>query len=209
VIVGSAERRGGAKQVAITFDDGPSRWTAEILNTFRAHAARATFFVLGERVGGAEGVLLQAVRDGHELGNHTFTHPRCSKLDAAELADELERTQARIERAVGARPRIVRPPHGDGPDAVDAAAVPLGLAQTVLWSVDPEDWREPPAETIAEHVLNVVEPGAIVLLHDGFSSHESPHHNTRQATVDAVRLLVPELIAAGYELVTVSELLRA
>lgn len=75
--------------------------------------------------------------------------------------------------------------------------------------MDPEDWLEPPADRIAQHVLDAVEPGAIVLLHDGFSSRESPHHNTRQPTVDAVRRLVPELIAASYELVTVSELLRA
>ena len=209
MIVGSVKPSTGTKPVAITFDDGPSQWTAAILDALRTHSARATFFVLGERVDGAEDVLVQAVHDGHELGNHTFTHPSCSTLDTDELADELERTQARIESAVGVRPVIVRPPYGDGAEAVDAVATALGLGATILWSAQADDWLEPPADAIAQGVLDAVEPGAIVLLHDGFSSRASPHHNTRQPTVDAVRQLVPELIAAGYELVTVSELLRA
>jgi len=196
--------------LALTFDDGPSEWTAPILDELARHGAKATFFVLGEHVDGNEDVLRRAVAEGHELGNHTFSHTPCSRLSADEIETELTRTQELIAAATGVRPRLVRPPYGDGFDAVEPVAQQLGFARTVLWTQLANDWEEGPAAEIVERLLAGAAPGAILLLHDGFPSRkDSQFHNTREPTVEAVRVAVPALVADGYELVTVSTLLGA
>jgi len=183
--------------LALTFDDGPSWATEPILDLLAAHGARATFFVVGNAVRGREALLERALREGHEVGSHTFGHPHPAGLDDETLREEL---RAGAEAAGG--PRLVRPPYGEDPERFDRLAAELGLGPTVLWSVDPRDWDETDAEVIAARVLAGAAPGAIVDLHDGDrrTPPGSPH-----PTVGALALLLPAL--ADYRLVTVSELL--
>ena len=197
-----------SRVVALTFDDGPSIWTAPILDLLEQHDARATFFVLGGSVPGREDLLRRILADGHELGNHTSSHPDPAAVSDEVLVDEIRRCAEAIETACGHRPTLARPPYGGAPERFAAAASQVGASATVLWSVDPADWNQEEAAPIVEHVLQEVRPGAIVDLHDGMplDSRGAP---TRQATVDAVAKLLPELIARGYRAVTVSELFAA
>ncbi len=189
---------------ALSFDDGPAEGTEAVLDLLAAHGARATFFVLGRQVGGREHTLRRAVAEGHELGNHTWSHVRASELASGVLRDELARTSDAIEAATGSQPRLGRPPYGDGADAFARAAAAEGLA-TVLWSVDPEDWRGGDAAVIAAAILDGIHPGAIVDLHDGWGSTSA----SRRPTVDALAVVLPVLVDAGWTLSTVSGLLAA
>lgn len=190
----SARNSGVARLVALTFDDGPGTWTPAILDLLRAHGARATFFVTGRSIAGREDALRQAVADGHEVGNHGWSHSHPADLPDAALRDELERTSAEIERVAGVRPRFTRPPYGEQPERFPAA---------VLWTVYPGDWHRPPADVIVERVLSALHPGAIVLLHDGFRLGPSG------PTVDAVAALLPALAERGYRSAVISELAEA
>jgi peptidoglycan/xylan/chitin deacetylase (PgdA/CDA1 family) len=191
--------------IALTFDDGPGDWTPAILDLLGRHGARSTFFCLGERVHARTGVVRRALAEGHELGNHLFSHRHPEALSDEEIRREIALTAAEIERATGATPPLLRPPYGEDPERVAAAGAELGFGPVVLWSVDPEDWRAPPADAIVKHVLEEAQPGSIVDLHDGWGRTPS----VRQPTVDAVELLLPELKSRGFEPVTVSELLDA
>ena len=188
----------GRRLIALTFDDGPSDVTPRVLDVLAAHGGRSTFFVLGRSVPGREHTLQRAVTEGHELGNHAWSHTHPGWLEDAALGEELERTTALIERVAGVRPRLVRPPYGEDPERVAAIAAGVGLAPTVLWTVDPKDWRPSDPDRIADHVLRAARPGAIVDLHDGGGT---------ESTVTALERLLPALVERGYQAVTVSELL--
>jgi peptidoglycan/xylan/chitin deacetylase (PgdA/CDA1 family) len=191
-----------ARRVALTFDDGPhATFTPAILDLLAASGARATFFVVGRRVeqSGAAGraILNRMITEGHEIGNHSWSHAIASRLSRAALHAEIERTQEIVRQATGFSPRLFRPPGG----GMDFTAV-RSLAATemeivVMWSIDPLDWTKPGRERIWSRVGDAAAPGSIILLHD---IHEE--------TVKALPLLIDLLQAKGYELVTVSELLR-
>ncbi len=191
---------GERRLAALTFDDGPAEDTERVLDLLAAHGARATFFVLGRQVAGREETLRRALAEGHELGNHGWSHARADELSPEELASELERTSAAIEAATGAVPRLARPPYGAAAEPFAAAAWKVGM-RTALWSVDPEDWRGDDGAAIARRVLAAVHPGAIVDLHDGWGRTPA----SRRVTVDALATLLPALAAADWRLVTVSE----
>jgi peptidoglycan/xylan/chitin deacetylase (PgdA/CDA1 family) len=203
-IVYAAPRRIGRRELALTFDDGPSEWTPPILDLLQAHAARATFFVLGASADGRGDIVRRAAAEGHELGNHTYSHADPEQLPDDELRSELERTGSLLESLVGKRPVHFRPPYAATNYRVADVARGAGLERTVLRSIDPADWSETDGSAIAAHVLERARPGAIVCLHDGNLPPERP---SRQPTVDALARIVPELTARGYRLVTVSELL--
>ena len=192
--------------VALTFDDGPSRWTPAVLDALRDHDARGTFFVLGAAAAGQAEVLKRAVSEGHELGNHLFSHRDPAELDEDELERELRRTADEVHRAAGVRPRLVRPPYGGDRERVARVAERVGLGPTVLSSLDPEDWKAETSTAIAGHVLSNVRPGSIVDLHDGVPA-TNRGHPTREPTVAALREMLPELARRRYRCVTVSELL--
>jgi peptidoglycan-N-acetylglucosamine deacetylase len=181
--------------LALTFDDGPSELTEPILDLLGAHDARATFFVVGSAVGGREATLERARAGGHEIGSHTFWHPHPSALDEEALREEIRRGA----EAAGADAKLVRPPYGEDAERFDRLAGELGLGPTVLWSVDPRDWESDEADVIAERVLAGAASGAIVDLHDG--------RRPQDATVEALRTILPSLASRGFRLVTVSELL--
>ena len=194
--------------VALTFDDGPStEWTPEILDVLRAHGAHATFFVLGAAVDGRETILRRAVAEGHELGNHAYSHADLAALDDEAIRDELEQTNALVESSTGSRPRLFRPPYAGYDVRVARIAQDVGLSPTVLRSIDPADWRERDPERIAGVVLDVVRPGSIVCLHDGVPPRSSAGTPDRRPTIEATREILASLPARGLASTTVSDLL--
>jgi peptidoglycan/xylan/chitin deacetylase (PgdA/CDA1 family) len=187
------------RAVALTFDDGPSANTPEVQAVLARHGGRGTFFVQGNHVELHPELARAGVEAGHELGNHTWAHAHLEELSDDEILDQLGRTAALVELETGRPMRVLRCPYGTAEGRVAALAATHGFAEAIVhWSVDPEDWSDPPPETIVERVLQSIHPGAIVCLHDGPG---------RSATVAALLELVPRLVADGYALVTVSELL--
>jgi peptidoglycan/xylan/chitin deacetylase (PgdA/CDA1 family) len=191
---GPSDRR----RVALTFDDGPGRLTEALLDVLGGHGARATFFVLGERVAGREDLVRRAVAEGHEVGSHAWGHEPLAGRPAVALRD-LVRGRRAIARACGRAPRVFRAPYGAVSPGVVAAARAAGMA-TIGWDVDPRDYETPGADAIAERVLAGASPGSVVLLHDD--------RRALAPTVTAVARVVPVLRGRGLALVTVSELLR-
>ncbi len=156
--------------------------------------------------------LPEIVRDtaarGHELGNHTWTHVDADRTrELATLRDEVARTNEVVERVTGRRPSLLRPPYGSDPGRFARVASECGLEATVLWSVQSFDWQDPEPDEIVAQVLAEVEPGAIVLLHDG--QRETNDASPRPSTLAALPTLLERLRSDGYEFATVSELLVA
>jgi chitooligosaccharide deacetylase len=196
----------GVRAIALTFDDGPAEWTPPILDILAVHRARATFFLLGAAVIGHEAVVRRIVAEGHELGNHTYSHHDPETLADDDLHTELARAAASIAQAAEVAPALVRPPYCADAKRVARVATAGGFGRTILRSVDPADWNEPNGIAIASSVVAEAVPGAIVCLHDGIAPGNRGL-KTRSQTVEAVALLVPALLEQGYQLVTVSELL--
>jgi peptidoglycan/xylan/chitin deacetylase (PgdA/CDA1 family) len=186
-------------RVALTFDDGPSPATPAVLDALAEAGARATFFVLGGQVEQQAAVLRRVVAEGHEVGNHSWSHPDLDVRKDVDLAAEIARTGEAVARAAGLTPRVFRPPYGRDPERWARAAGAAGLT-TVLWSVETWDWEDDAdSETIARRALEGLHPGAIVLLHDGARHDAHP-------TVAALPQILDGVRAAGYTTVTVSEL---
>jgi peptidoglycan/xylan/chitin deacetylase (PgdA/CDA1 family) len=190
--------------LALTFDDGPSPHTPEILDLLREHHVHGTFFVLGESVEGREEILARTLAEGHEVGNHTFSHQHAMRCTDDELAHDIGRCQ----RLLGHVPELFRPPYGEDPVRCARIAEARMLATTVLWSIDPSDWLERDPAANAAYLLERLQPGAIVDLHDGWPRITSTPAD-RTPTVDALRITLPEIDRLGYRCVTVGELLRA
>jgi peptidoglycan/xylan/chitin deacetylase (PgdA/CDA1 family) len=163
-------------QIALTFDDGPGDVTGALLDVLARHEARATFYWVGERVAGREAVMQRAVREGHEIGVHGWTHVD-HRDDPETRAREVARTAALLFSICGVRPRRFRPPFGATNAALEAAVAEYGL-ETVLWDVDPRDWEDPGPEVVRDRTLAALHPGAVVLLHE------------RPGTVDAVAMIL-------------------
>jgi peptidoglycan-N-acetylglucosamine deacetylase len=197
----------GRAEVALTFDDGPAPWTAEIAATLEEHDCRGTFFVLGAAVEREPGSVRALSAAGHELGNHLWSHGDPAEQSRRTIRSELLRTAAAVRDAAGVEATLVRPPYCGAPGRVATAASWTGTTHVVLRSVDPADWRATEAADVVERVLTSVEPGGIVCLHDGVAPRNSGTP-TRDVTAAAVRILVPALLERGLRPVTVSELLR-
>jgi peptidoglycan/xylan/chitin deacetylase (PgdA/CDA1 family) len=181
-----------ANEVALTFDDGPSRTqTPAILETLDRLGAHATFFVEGRHVAGREATLRQILALGDEIGNHSFHHP----VDPGEA--ELASTQEAIRAATGFTPCLFRPPYGELNRTEKAAAAANGL-EPVFWTLDSEDDAHPGVGPIRARVVRRAKPGSIVLLHDG---------GRHPQTVAAIAGIVEGLRRRGLRLVTVTELL--
>jgi peptidoglycan/xylan/chitin deacetylase (PgdA/CDA1 family) len=188
------------KAVALTFDDGPTpRWTPQVLALLTQEHVPATFFVIGQQVARYPNLVADEVKAGMEVGNHGFQHRLLRRLDARAVAAEVQQAADLIEGAGAPAPRLYRLPAG----VYDRTALEvLGqLGYTVIgWSVDPRDWRHRyTAQQMEQMVLRQVGPGAIIIFHDGT--------NSSQATLDAVRAIIPALRQQGYRFVTVSQLL--
>jgi peptidoglycan/xylan/chitin deacetylase (PgdA/CDA1 family) len=197
---------GRPSAIALTFDDGPSPWTAAIAAALEAHGCRGTFFLLGSAVQQRPEVVAALAAAGHELGNHLWSHADPLRLSRAAIRAEIDRAAAAIGAAAGAPPLLLRPPYCGAPRAVARAAQGGAARLVVLRSVDPADWSTDSAAEIVERVLSRAQPGDIVCLHDGVAPTNTGT-DTRAATVAAVTQLVPALLQRGLRPVTVSELL--
>ena len=190
--------QGDERRIALTFDDGPHpEYTAEILDILAEYGIRATFFVIGENVDLYPEVLQRTVAEGHEIGNHTQTHP-LKNLSGEQMEREISECESTICEWIDCRPRLFRPPGGIISQTVTALAEDH-CYRVILWSVDTRDWAHTPVERITKTVLDEVGAGDIILMHDGIKSN-SP-------TPQALRILIPILLERGYRFVTVSELL--
>ncbi len=184
--------------VALTFDDGPSpTYTPQILSILKQHEARATFFMLGCWAVKHEDLVSRVAQAGHEIGNHSWSHPDCTKLSSSGMASQLHRWEGVVEPLTGKHARYFRPPYGASNGSVRATAGNLGY-RIAMWTADTNDWRRPGADAIFNRACNGARDGAIILMHDG--------GGPRDQTVAAVRRLVPALQKKGYRLVTLSQL---
>jgi len=184
--------------VALSYDDGPSPAnTPDLLDMLAGAGAHATFFVVGSEVVRYPALAARIAAEGHELGNHSYSHAHPRGLGDIELRREVERGARAIADAA-AEPRLYRPPFGKRARAATTICAQLGYT-SVLWSIDSGDTMNFSAARISDEVVSRVEAGDIVLLHDGGSR--------RQRTLDATESVVNRLSARGYHFVTVSELL--
>lgn len=187
--------------VALTFDDGPDpKYTPMILDTLQQYGAKATFFVIGRNVEANPEIARRIVREGHEIGNHTYSHPiRLAQAGSGEIVRQLERTADLVATVTGARVRLFRPPGGAYTPELIATSKGLGY-EIILWSwtTNPSDAYSPGRDRIIQKVTANVAPGDIILLHDG-----NNHGQTAAALPEIIRILRDK----GYRFVTVGELL--
>jgi peptidoglycan/xylan/chitin deacetylase (PgdA/CDA1 family) len=193
-----ARAGGTAREIALTFDDGPGALTGRILDELRAGGAHGTFFVIGRQLHGHEEVLRRILAEGHDLGDHTWAHASLLGLTEQQRREQLELPLEALVDATGERPHLFRPPYGATSRKIAAMARRLGLL-TIYWSVDCQDYDHATPKRLTRCVLDHAEPGAIVLMHDAGGD--------RTTTADALPAILKGLEARGLEPVTVSELL--
>lgn len=182
--------------VAMTFDDGPHHsLTPQLLDILAARNIRATFYVIGRRVAMYPQLTQRIAAEGHEIGNHTWNHPRLTSLGNSGVLRELDRTTQAIYQAVGRPPVTMRPPYGMLSSRQRLMISETRALPTILWSVDPEDWRRPGSSVVANRIVSRAHTGAVILAHDIIGS-----------TVRAMPAALDGLIARGYQFVTISEL---
>ncbi len=189
------------KLLALTFDDGPSPATLEVLEILDVHAIRATFFQCGANIERLPHLSRQVAAAGHEIGNHTYDHPRLLGCGPARLRREIGDTQKAILQATGACARLFRAPYGLRWFGLRSVLAEFGLTG-VMWTVIGYDW-EWEAEEIARHVETQASPGGIICLHDG---DRTSSQVDRRPTIRALRLLIPRLYDHGYGFVTAGQM---
>jgi len=192
------------KKVALTFDDGPNEpYTSEILQVLRDNNVRATFFVTGKNVETFPETAREIVREGHAIGNHSYSHKDLVLDTNSQVRQEIVKTSDIIEQVTGQRTNLFRPPYGDKDFLTLHQVQKLGYLM-VEWTVSAQDWRRPGVSRIVRRVVQGVEPGAIVLMHDG----DKLRRGDRSQTVAALPTVIRELRRQGYEFVTIPELLK-
>jgi peptidoglycan/xylan/chitin deacetylase (PgdA/CDA1 family) len=194
-------------RVGLTFDDGPGPWTEPVLDLLAEHSAHATFFVIGSHTKKHANLVRRMVADGHEVGNHTWSHKRLADTPSSRvISRELQRTNKLLEKILGSQPERFRAPEYNIDGRVEALATSLGLRHT-HGDVTPPDW-DPRCTSayIAAFVLARVQPGCVIGLHDGVPPHMQRTGATRQPTVDALAEILPRLTQRGLESVTASQL---
>jgi peptidoglycan-N-acetylglucosamine deacetylase len=183
--------------IAITFDDGPHpQNTPRLLDMLRARNIKATFYVIGRSVDLYPQVVRRTVAEGHEVGNHTHTHRLLSKLSDSEVRNDLTRCRDAVARAAGVQMRTMRPPYGGLLQRQREMVHAEFGYPTILWSVDPLDWKRPGASVITSRILSGTTAGGIVLAHD-----------LHAQTVDSMPATLDGLLHRGFKFVTVSQLL--
>lgn len=179
-------------KVALTFDDGPSTvYTEILLDGLKERGVKATFFLTGREIQYSEDVVKRMSDEGHIIGNHTYSHIDLKRTNYRQAKEEIEKTNQCIKKITGKNPKYIRPPYGDWDDRL--------LQETdmsiVLWSVDPEDWKDQNADIVARRVIKNTKPGDVILLHDIFKT-----------SVEAALIIVDELQSKGYEFVTIDNI---
>lgn len=183
--------------VALTFDDGPhAQNTPRLLDILRARNVKATFYVIGKSVDAYPGIVRRTVAEGHEIGNHTYNHPKLSSMSNAAVIAEMDKCDAAIMRAAGIRPKTMRPPYGALLQTQRQMIHSRYGYPTIMWSVDPLDWRRPGVSVVTQRIVAGTSNGGIILVHDLHGS-----------SVDAMPGTIDALLRKGYRFVTVSQLL--
>lgn len=182
------------KYIALTFDDGPWPETTEaLLDGLAERDAKATFFLIGEQIEGMESIIKRMAEEGHQIGNHTYSHTRLDGAALKSALSELERTNDALIEVLGEGEYWIRPPWGFASKQLkESVTVPM-----IHWSVDTEDWKKLDANAVAEYILNHVKSGDIILMHDPYST-----------SVEAALHVVDVLSEQGYQFVTVQELFQ-
>ncbi len=183
---------------ALTFDDGPHpQYTPRILAELKKRNVKATFFTLGRSVDRWPEITAQIAADGHEIGNHTYTHGNLSKMSTANIKKEMDQGRDAIVRATGQHPRIMRAPYGAIKSSQRQMIYDTYKYPEIFWSVDSRDWESKNAASVTNVIMKTTRPGGIILVHD-----------IQKSAVDALPVFLDRLIAKGYKFVTVSELIR-
>ena len=185
----------GNKVIALTFDDGPGPYTAHLLDVLDQYGAKATFFLIGSKVSSQANVVRSIHARGHQLGNHSWSHPELPKLPVDQIAGEIDRTNDAIKQATGVTPAILRPPYG-AVNGVVLEQLRLRGMSSILWSVDTRDWADRNSDIVCSRAVAGARPGAVILMHD-----------IHQTSVGAVPCILSALKQQGYSFVTVQGLL--
>lgn len=192
------------KVIAFTFDDGPNPlYTRQLLNIFNAVGGKATFFMLGQQMDAseaAEEVAREVYSAGHEIGNHTYTHPNLATVSLEEAQAEIEKMEQRIVQITGNSPAVFRSPYFGINEEVQQLVGDRGYYTIGAVNSEALDWEQPGVEFIIEQTKKKMDKGSILIFHDGYGD--------RSESIEAVRILAEELTAEGYKLVTVSELIK-
>ncbi len=186
-------------KIALTFDDGPHpRYTPQILEILAEYNVKATFFVVGINAKNYPDTMEAVIKNGHEIGNHTYTHPHVSCLNSYTLHNEVEKCESAIYELTDYKTKLFRPP--EGLIDADVRSVLRSLDyKVILWDIDTRDWAHTSPTDISNYVVSSVRSGDIILMHD-YIGHNSP-------TPEALKLFIPKLLDMGYKFVVVSELI--
>ncbi len=192
------------KLIALTFDDGPDEdFSPQILDILDKYNAKATFFVVGQKVGWHPEIVKRAYESGHEIGNHTFSHINVGKRSEYEILSEIDKTQKAVKDVIGKEPVLFRPPYR----AISRSMFEIIKSKNmkvVLWSdLDPRDWSNPGTYNIVKIIEEKADSGSIVLLHD-----YNTVRNKKSQTIQALEKIIPEMQKRGYKFVTVSEITK-
>lgn len=179
------------KSIALTFDDGPTKYTKKIIQTLEKYDANATFFIIGNKVEIYKDTLLLMLKNGNEIGNHSYNHKWFTKLDDEEIIYQINETQNIIKEKLNYEPKIIRFPYGASNNKIKS----LTTLEIVKWTLDPQDWHAKSSKYIANNIIDSVKDGDIIILHD-----------SSKKTLDSLEIFIPKLISQGYNFVTVSEL---
>ena len=184
--------------IALTFDDGPAaKLTPRLLDLLAAHHIKATFFVIGVNVAEHPEIVARAAREGHEIGNHSWSHPNLAKMSDDAVRRQLRQTDDAIRTATGTRPTLLRPPYGSISTRQKRWIHAEFGYRIILWDVDPLDWKRPGSVVVRSRIVNQTRAGSIVLSHD-----------IHPGTIEAMPTTLDELEAKGFKFVTVSELIQ-
>lgn len=187
----------GGPYIALTFDDGPSqKLTPKLLDILAAHQVKATFFVIGQNVAEYPEVTARAAREGHEIGNHSWSHPYFGRMSDEAVRHELKKTDDAIRSAIGTSPTLLRPPYGSITARQRKWIADEFGYKIVLWDVDPLDWKRPGPAVVRDRIVRNTRAGSIVLSHD-----------IHPGTIEAMPDTIEQLQAKGFKFVTVSELI--
>jgi peptidoglycan/xylan/chitin deacetylase (PgdA/CDA1 family) len=184
--------------VAMTFDDGPHpSLTPKLLDILKERNIKCTFFLIGQNVKAYPQIVRRIIAEGHEIGAHTYTHCSLTSRSDAQIRSELQRSEEVLMTAANYRPQLIRPPYG----AINTRIKQLMFSEfgysTIMWSVDPQDWRRPGVSVVTSRLVSGARPGAIMLAHD-----------IHPPTIQAVPAMFDQLLAKGYQFVTVSQLMN-
>lgn len=183
--------------IALTFDDGPQdKLTPKLLDLLAKHHIKVTFFVIGQNAAEHPDIVTRAASEGHEIGNHSWSHPNLAKMSDENVRRQLRQTDDVIKQATGKRPTLMRPPYGNLSARQKQWIHQEFGYRVVLWDVDPLDWKRPGPSVICNRIVKETRPGSIVLSHD-----------IHPGTIEAMHDTLDQLEAKGFKFVTVSELI--